>query len=219
MSLTWSWSALECFEHCPRKFYDQYVLKTKYAPNEHLLKGRQVHKAHEDYMNGVYIDPPSKLAASVKQASASKKKGIELKLGINGAMEPCGFFDDRVWGRVALDVILYEYPTAAVIDWKTGKVAEDGKYWKGPTQLMIQALFVFRHYPKLEKITACNAYVEHDKVGSPYVFTRDKESTYWSELIPRIQRMEAAVAANAFCMMPGPLCGYCPVKTCPNNRS
>lgn len=219
MSFTWSWSALEAFEHCPRKFYDQYVLKTKYPPNAHLLKGREVHKEHEDYMNGKTDAAPTKLAASVRAAAAGKKRGVELKLGLNGQLEPCGFFDDGVWARCALDVILYQYPIATVVDWKTGKVAEEGKYWKGPSQLMIQALFTFKAYPKIEKVTACNAYVEHDKIGSPYVFERKDEARYWAELMPRIQRMEQAVAANQFCMMPGPLCGYCPVKTCPNNRS
>lgn len=219
MSFVWSWSALECFEQCPKKFHHQYILKIKDAPSPALLKGRQDHDACEKYMKGQLDVPPYPIVAPVKRQAQGKKVYTELKMGLNGAMEPCGFFDDRVWGRSVLDVLLKEETNAVVIDWKTGKVKEGTKYWAGPDQLNIIALFVFKHFPQIEKITAMNIYLEHDKPGEAFIRYRVHETELWARIMPRIQRMEDTVRANSYCMMPGPLCSYCPVSTCPNNRA
>ena len=219
MSFVWSWSAIECFEQCPKKFYHQYILREKEPPSPALLKGREDHKNCEDFLNGKIDTPKYPIAVPVKRQAQGKKLMVEAKFGLNGAVEPTGFFDDRVWGRGAADVLILDYPSAVLIDWKTGKIQEGTKYWKGPSQLTILALFAFKHFPRIDKITAMNIYLEHNTPGQPFTFLRSQESQLWAQIMPRIQRVEDTVQKNSYCMMPGPLCGYCPVKTCPNNRS
>lgn len=219
MSFVWSWSAIECFEQCPKKFYHQYILKEKEAPSPALLKGREDHKNCEDYMLGKIEVPKYPIAVPVKRQAVGKKVMVEAKFGLNGAFENCGFFDDRVWGRGAADVLILNYPHAVLIDWKTGKNKEATKYWTGPSQLIILALFTFKHFPRIDKITAMNIYLEHNVPGEAFTFLRSEEAALWSKIIPRIERVEKALRDNTYCMMPGPLCGYCSVKTCPNNRS
>lgn len=218
-NFVWSYSALDTFEHCPRKFYHQYILREKQPPSSALENGNRVHKACENYLLDQGPAPGFKLVEPVKRQAQGKKLMVETKLGLNGAIEATGFFDDRVWGRGAADVLIIDYPKAMLIDWKTGKVQESTKYWKGPKQLSILALFIFKHFPRIEQVSACNIYLEHDKVGEVFTFTRSQEAAMWATLIPAIERVERAIADNSFCMMPGPLCGYCFVKTCSNNRS
>lgn len=219
MSHVWSYSSLDTFEQCPRKFYHRYILKEKEPSSPAPEKGNAMHKACENYLLGKGPQPQYALVEPVKRQAVGKKLMVEAKLGLNGALEPSGFFDDRVWGRIAVDVLILDYPNAVVVDWKSGKVQEGAKWWKGPKQLQILAMFVLKHFPKIERVTALNIYLEHDKAGEAFVFTRAQEAAMWAQLLPAIERMENAIRSNSFCMMPGPLCGFCSVKSCPNNRS
>jgi hypothetical protein len=218
-NFTWSWSALEAYEQCPRKYYHGYILREKEPPNEHLIRGRAVHKQHEDYLMYRTKVAPSKYAEAVKRQAKGQDLRVEAKLGLNGQLEGTGFFDDRVWGRSAIDVIITNYTTGVIIDWKTGKNKEGGKFDTGPHQLKIMALFAFKHFPKIESVTTMNIYLDADQIGQTHQFRRDDEAKLWSEIMPRIERMERAVTTQQFPVMPGALCGYCPVKSCPNNRS
>ena len=216
---TWSYSALDCFEQCPRKYYHQYILREKEPPTPSLIKGREDHESCEKFMKGEIPTPPYPIVQTVKNRSEGRKLYVEQKMGLSQAMGACDFFGREVWGRAASDVILIRGDTAVLIDWKTGKNREGTKYWAGPTQLTIMALFMFKHFPDINKITALNIYLEVNKSGEAFTFTRDQEPELWAKILPRIQRMEQTVRTNTYCMMPGPLCAYCPVRSCPNNRS
>lgn len=219
MSFVWSYSALDVFEQCPKRFYHKYILKEKEPPSPALEYGNAVHKACEEYLTNKTISAPHRFVEIIKRHAQGKKCFVEQKMGLDSILQPIGFFDVRVWGRAAADVLIVDYPNALFVDWKTGKMREGTQYWKGPTQLIILALFIFKHFPRVEKITAFNIYLDAEKIGEQFTILRSKEPALWGAMLPKIQAVEQAILLNKFPMMPGPLCGYCPVKQCPNNRS
>jgi hypothetical protein len=137
----------------------------------------------------------------------------ELKMGLTKEFKPCGFFDKDVWGRSAADVVLKHENKIIVFDWKTGKKKEK------ETQLQILALFLFKHFPQVDKIVGCNLWLEPGDIGTPYTFARGETAPMWKNLLVRIQAMEKAFASNTWPEMPSGLCLYCPVKACNFNRS
>lgn len=224
MNFVWSWSALECFEQCPKKFYHKYILREKEPPSPALIKGRAVHEACERAVKDPatltpedigMLRPFYPLLRTVYEAAKGKRLYTELKMGLTTAVERCLFFDKRpdLWARSAADVLVVDYPNAFLGDWKTGKVREK------KDQLALMTLFIFKHFPSIEKVTSCNIWLEAGKMGEPFIFTRAEEPALWTWILMRIRKMYATIESEKFCMMPGPLCGYCPVLSCPNNRS
>ncbi len=215
---TWSYSSLDTFEQCPRKWYHKYILKEKEPESAAIRHGNAVHKALEDRVKGTPLPEHfmrySPMAESIVQAwQKGMKVFTELKMGLTTSLEPCGFFGKEVWGRSAADVILKQDDVAIVFDWKTGKKREKA------TQLSTLALFVFKHFPGVSKITGVNLWLEPGDVGTPYIFTRAQEPELWKEQLKKIQLVEKAAAAEKFVELPGPLCAYCSVKSCQFNRS
>ncbi len=218
MSHVWSYSSLDTFNSCPRRFYHRYVLREKEPETEALRNGIAVHAALESRIRGMPLpehmlkyDP---MATSIVNAwRKGMKVYTELKMGLTREMEPCGFFDKNVWGRGAADVILIAGDTAIIFDWKTGKKREK------EDQLRILTLFTFKHFPTVNKVSAMNLWLEPNEIGSPFMYHRNQEPDLWEYLLPQIQLMERSIAANAWIEKPSGLCGYCPVKVCQFNKS
>lgn len=214
----WSYSSLDTFEQCPRKWYHKYILKEKEPESEAIRHGNAVHKALENRIKGTPLPEAfmryNPMAESIVCAlQKGMKVFTELKMGLTSSMQPCAFFGGDVWGRSAADVILKQEDVAIVFDWKTGKKREKA------TQLSTLSLFMFKHFPTVNKITGVNLWLEPGDVGTPYTFTRAQEPALWAEQFKKIQAVEKAAAAEKFVEMPGTLCAYCPVKSCQFNRS
>lgn len=218
MNHVWSYSSLDTFKSCPRRFYHRYVLKEKEPETEALRNGIAVHAALEARIKGTPLpehmlkyDP---MATSIVNAwQKGMKVYTELKMGLTREMEPCGFFDKKVWGRGAADVILIAGDTAIIFDWKTGKKREK------EDQLRILMLFTFKHFPKLNWISAMNLWLEPGDIGMPFTWGRDDQAQQWGIVLPQIQLMECSIAANAWVEKPSGLCAYCSVKQCQFNKS
>lgn len=224
----WSYSSLDCFEQCPRKFYHKYVLREKEPPTAKLLRGREIHSNIEQYLKGNAPQKPEliekfmPLVSAVTRRKKDIKMWIEQKFGVNRKLESCDFFAPDVWGRGAADVLLVDYPNAFLGDWKDGKGDKPWSYvlkYEKPTQLAILALFIFNGFPRVEKVTGCNVWLEHGRLGPVSTFTRAMAPTIWAAIIAKVQAIEAATQKNLWKEMPGPLCAYCPVKICKFNRS
>ena len=85
----------------------------------------------------------------------NEKRGIKMceqKLGLTADLEPCGFFDKRVWFRGIADLVIIDVLTgvAWVIDYKTGKSLK----YADKGQLELMALIVFKHYPQITRVKA-----------------------------------------------------------------
>jgi hypothetical protein len=223
----WSYTLLEAFEQCPRKAFHRYILKEKPPETEARRKGNEFDKAMEARVKTGTPLPPEYAALESFAGSIDKLKGknckayTQLKMGITRNFEPCGFFADQVWGRGATDVILAQFPNATIIDWKTGKNSEGKSYSNDGLQLKIFALLAFKHFPRVDKITAFNVWLKTGELGKPYVFTRALQAPLWREVLPRVIRLEKMweTCRGGWPEQPGPLCGWCPVTQCQYNRS
>lgn len=227
----WSYSALECFEQCPRKFYHRYILKEKGSETEAQRKGNEFDKAVENRLQHGTPLPAEwaqhdGYAESLYRMKKDCQLYTQLKMGIDRDFKYCGFFADNVWGRGVIDVALVSRRTdgatgctAIITDWKTGKNSEKTQYSNNGLQLKIFAAMLFKLFPGVTRITAFNLWLKTSEIGKPYAFTRADEAQLWQEILPRIMAMEKAAAAMLWPEKQGPLCGYCPVKQCQHNRS
>lgn len=226
----WSYSAIDCFDQCKRKYYHRYILKEKGPESEAMRKGNEFDKAVERRLQDGTPLPPEWSQHDAYAESLYRMKGscqlyTQLKMGIRRDFTACDFFAKDVWGRGAIDVALVSrrttnVPNTAIItDWKTGKNSENKAYSNDGLQLKIFSLLLFKTFPGIEKVTAFNLWLKSSEIGKPYIFTRADEPVLWREVLVKIMAIEKAFAMNNWAESPGPLCGYCDVKICQFNRS
>lgn len=125
----WSYSGLETFKSCPRKFYAENVAKTVPRTESDAQRyGTAVHLAFEQRQrDGRPLDPELILhEPKMREIERKRVEGtqrVETKFGLNRKLEPCDFFDPNVWHRGVID---YEADLGTgvlhVVDYKTGKV-------------------------------------------------------------------------------------------------
>lgn len=216
----WSYSSLDTFENCPKRYYHRYILKEREPENEVTKHGNEVHKALElRVKDGKPLPEAYKdyepLAKSVADQgnSADVKLYTEMEFALDQQMQPCSFWDKNVWGRGKGDVVMIKGDRGWLGDWKTGKVREKAD------QLKIFAAFLFKMFPVLKVITGNNIWLTANKLGDRHQFSREHEPVLWKEIIEKVQRVEKAFTTNRFDPKPSGLCGFCNVKACPHNRS
>ncbi len=152
----WSFSKAKAFEQCPKQFYHEKVLKQYPVQETDAMRyGTEFHKACEDYMESG-IPLPKKFDFIQQTLDAlNEKRGVKLceqKLGLTADLEPCGFFDKRVWFRGIADLVIIDVLTgvAWVIDYKTGRSSK----YADKGQLELMALIIFKHYPQITRVKA-----------------------------------------------------------------
>ena len=216
---TWSYSAATTFEKCPKQYYHLYVAKdVKTDPNQkHFLYGNEVHKAAELYVrDGVPL--PEKF--NMFQSILDKVKQIpgdiycEHKIGLTIDLEPTGFFDDNVWWRGVLDLLIIDKDKqlATVIDYKTGKSSQ----YADTRQLSLMGVGVFKHFPKVENIKSALMFlVSKELIKEDYKVEKvDEMFEEWGKMIHRI---DTAYDTNVFNAVPNFGCRWCPVASCAHN--
>lgn len=216
----WSYSALSCFENCPKQYYHRYILREKEPETEVAKHGTEVHKALEERLKDhvkkplpiAYI-PYEKMARSVEKAAEGGLLMIELPLALDKVFNPTGFFDKNVWGRGKADVVILKGKKLWTGDWKTGKVRENR------FQLQVFAGFLFKMFPQVDEVHANNLWLQANKIGESYKFTRQAEPEIWRDILYRIGRIKLADEKDSFEPKQSGLCGFCSVKTCPHNRA
>ena len=95
----WSFSRLNSFETCPKKFWHTSVRKDVIEPeSEHMRYGKEVHKALE---LRVGKDRPLPLHLrhlenhAIKLVSSKGQKLTEQQLAIDSNFEPCDWFSKK----------------------------------------------------------------------------------------------------------------------------
>ena len=211
----WSYSKLKNFEVCPKRYYNLDVAKTyKEEESEQLQYGNMVHKALADAVTGKA--PLSKTFGHL-QGWVDKVTGgadgeilVEQQMAIREDFSPTTWFGDDVWYRGIADVVKIVGPAAVVVDYKTGKIKEDG------VQLALMAACVFAHHPEVQKIRTEFAWLKEDAVTRAD-FSRDGMVSVWAGVLPRVKLLENAHKAMEFPPKPGGLCRkWCPVDSCPH---
>lgn len=213
----WSYSALTTFESCPKKYYHLNVAKDiKDGDNEWSGEGKQIHDAlYKRIIKGTPLPLEFRHLEKIakKFADTPGKKHGEIKQALTREFEPAGFFDDGVYIRSIIDLLIVRDNKALVIDWKTGKVKDDF------TQLSMSAAVLSQYMPEIEQFTIMYVWLKANKV-SPMTFTREQLRGVWPDLIRRATAIEEARKTTSFPAKPSGLCrGWCPVHTCPHWES
>jgi hypothetical protein len=215
-AFAWSYSKLKNYETCPkRSWHLDHAKDIKEEESEQLQYGNTLHKVLAEAISGKAPLPKhfSHLQPWVDKVTAggNAKILVEQQLAITKDFGATDWFGKDAWYRGIADVIKIVGPVAAVLDWKTGKILEDG------VQLALMAACVFAHHPEIQKIRTEFIWLKEDAVTRAD-FSRDDMAKVWAGVLPRVQSLEDAVKGANFPPKPGYLCRrYCPVQACPHN--
>ena len=208
-SLAWSFSALDAFKTCPRRYKLVNITKeVKDPPSEQIIEGRAVHKAMELAIKGEAPLPAKyagyqPLVQSCQRASGQRL--VETKWALNASFKPVKYFADDVWCRGVLDFAVVRDDRATIIDWKTGKVRDDSG------QLKLFAAAMFAIHPHLNRVDTGFAWMHANKFTHK-TFIKEQVPELWQQFLPEVRRLQAAVERNDFPPIPSGLCkAHCPV--------
>lgn len=213
----WSYSAIKTFEQCPKKYYHLKVAQdVEDTPGEAALYGTSVHLAAEKFIRDG--EPVPKKFEFIRPsltylASLPGKKHCELPLGVTADLDPCGFDDPQAWYRGIIDLLVVNNDRAWLVDYKTGKSAR----YADVRQLDLMAGAVFCHFPKVKRIKSCLLFLVSGELVSKTHRAEDKAG-YLRVFEDELARLGAAKEHGVFNPQSGPLCGYCPVVSCPHWR-
>lgn len=205
----WSHSSLDAFETCPRRFRLTKIDKVVTEPQtEATLHGNEVHKALERHLKNEQGLPPKyqKYLPIVSRCSqVPGKKLIEWKFALTSSYKPTTYFAKDVWCRGVIDYGVVNQNTAVALDWKTGKPKSDCE------QLKLFAGAIFAAHPQVTTVKTGFVWLAHDKVDRED-FKREDIPEIWGTFLPKVKRLETAVAKNDFPPRPSGLCAkWCPV--------
>lgn len=208
-AVPWSYSSLQAFETCPRRFYltriSKVVKESQTAATSH---GNEVHKALEEAVAGkrALAEKYQQYQPLVDRVRAVKgKRLLEYKFALNSALREVDYWAPDVWVRGVLDVGVVRDDSAIIIDWKTGKRKLDGD------QMRLFALAGFSLWPFVNKINTAYAWLPSNQLDRE-MFTRDEAQQIHQEFAIRVHRMENAQLSNEWPPRPSGLCReYCPV--------
>lgn len=205
----WSYSLLQAFETCPRRFKLTRLTKTVVEPqSEAMTHGNEVHKSLE-----LAVADGRPLPAKHAQyqpfvnavLAAPGVKHAEMKFGLTRDFRPTEFFGRDVWLRGILDLRVVLPKSATVIDWKTGKPKADDD------QMRLFAVSMFSIHPEIDKVRTGYAWLAHNKLDSA-VFHRADAPAIWQEFIVRVGRVTKAADTGEYPPRPSGLCrNWCPV--------
>lgn len=225
--LPWSWSNLEAYITCPKRYYEVKIAKSVKEPEgDHLVWGGEVHKAFELAVGEARPMPDrmkqwQPLANSLRLAPGDKY--CELKTAVDYDLEPCDFFDnDNCWNRGVEDLLIINGPVAVDIDYKTGK---QKKYSR---QLELSAARVFATFPEVKVVNTAYAWLATGK-WTRAQFKREQLGELWSGFYQDIENMLWSEQNNVWPAKPSGLCKRskkpgstymgCPVTNCPHSEN
>lgn len=208
-TVAWSFSYLQAYEQCPRRFELTKIKKLVTEPQtEQTMWGNQVHKALE-----LRVKENKPLEDRFKQfepimtriIAADGRKEPEQKFGITADFRKTTFFAKDVWCRGILDLSIVRNKSAILLDYKTGKPKSDGD------QMRLFAATAFTLYPWIERADTGYLWIASDKIDTK-TYTREDVPAIWDEFAGRVRRIEIAIDKGNFPPNPSGLCkGWCPV--------
>jgi len=217
-NITWSYSSLSLYQQCPKKYYHLKVLKDIKEPlSEAITFGNTIHKIAEQYVsNNTPIPEPFKEIEPALESirNMEGKKLCENKLGLTANLEPCGFFDKKVWWRGIADIIILQGDRALTIDYKTGKKSQ----YADLKQLEVLSLAIFKHFPEIKKVKAGLMFLfAGDFIKADYL--SDNQDEAWGPWISDVGQLQSSVEHNVWNAKPNFTCrGWCPVTSCVHNQ-
>lgn len=215
----WSHTGLKDAENCLRKFYEVRVLK-KYphqADTEEAKYGRYVHQAFEDrqsFRTELPLDLRRHEPFMLRLEGWDGFFFTEQKAALNRQLKPCNRFDSEVWWRGDVDYVKIHNleHRGRIVDYKTGKKRAD------EDQLIEYTLWGFAEYPEINIFDTMFYWtqLDGDEAITRHVYSRDQVPALWSRFVPALKRLKNAYDTDQFPATKNGLCGWCPVKDCPN---
>ena len=216
----WSYSSINTFKQCPKKYYHLKVAKdVKDVSSSAMYYGNEVHRASEHYVKkGTPIPTKFKFIKKTLDSlnNIQGEKHCEIRMALakeDGEYVPTTFFADNVWWRGIADLLIVDDDKAYLVDYKTGKSAK----YADTKQLDLLAGATFTHYPEIKSIKSALAYV----VSNEFVqkkHTSDMRKSYLTVFDDELERLDSAEENEVWNAIDGPLCAYCPVTKCEHNR-
>ena len=212
--INWSYSALNTFENCPRKFWATKVAKVVSDLNQANVDGDNDHKALQYHMSKGMALPPALTALAPlcsKLKSAPGEKYIEYSMCLKQDFTPTPWNNwDEAWVRGAGDVIIVNGDKAQYFDWKRGKFSANDD------QIELTSLLIFAHFPAVQQVAGGLVFYNQGKVH-PHMVHRGDASRLWNGYLSRVRDLEQSKTEDSWPATPNPLCGWCPYKACPHN--
>lgn len=213
--INWSYSALNAFENCPRKFWATKIGKVVSDANQYNMAGNEDHDAIEIFhKKGIPL--PERMANLVpmmqKLRAAPGEKYVEFQMTLRTDFSVTTWKDYKnAWVRGAGDWINVNGSLATYLDWKSGKPRKDIE-----DQVDLTALLIFAHFPNVHRVQGGMFYFNHGKLA-PHAVDRADAPRLWNGFINRVKELERAKLEDNWPVNPNPLCGWCPYKACPHN--
>ena len=113
---------------------------------EAMRYGTELHAVAEDFISDDTPIPDRFAFLRGPLEALKHKQGnkfTEMRMGLTAELEPCTVKDKNVWWRGIADLVIVDGTKAWVVDYKTGRNAEDAD--KGLLELM--AMATFKHLP------------------------------------------------------------------------
>ena len=216
--LAWSFSRLNSYEQCPKKYYHSSVARDVVeAENETLRYGKEVHKALELYVSKgkrlpMHLTHLKTLADKFKSPDPKPDEIlVEQQMAITRQMSPTGWFDNDVWARAIMDYVAIRGSNAVMVDYKTGRMKDDF------TQLKLAAAMLMLHRDDIDTVQVVYWWIKEKAITSEFLCREDMQEI-WNEFFPRVERYEEGHRKEEFPARAGFLCkNYCPVKQCKYN--
>jgi hypothetical protein len=213
-AITHSYSSLSQFDNCPEAMRQLFITR-RFKKTWTVDGGIDAHTVLEARLKKKTPLPPELAEAEAFCASLEadgRPVECEVKFAVTHHITPTTFFHPDAWLRGKFDIVKRDRDKrkAFIGDWKTGKRRESDE------QLAIGADLLFENDPDIDTVTGVNLWLNAGGVGQPYVFTRATKSKRWAPLIKRLREIELLDPAKEWEKRDGPLCRYCPVKTCEN---
>lgn len=208
----WTYSQLDSFESCPKKFYHLKVIRDVVEPETvHQTWGKDVHTAFEDAIDKG--DPlPESMAhwqpIATKIAQIKGVKYTEQKYALDKNFAPADW--SNAWTRGIADLVILRGDQAAVMDYKTGK--------KKPTeQLDLYACYLFKYHPEIKTVNTGLVWLKERKMEWKSI-RADEQHVVWQGLLPRVRKLESAYERDSWPAKPSGLCRqWCAVFSCEFN--
>ncbi|TXH51683.1 MAG: PD-(D/E)XK nuclease family protein [Desulfurellales bacterium] len=121
----WSWTKLDVYRTCPRKFKYQFIDKIPQPDSPALKRGSEIHKGLESWLNGWQSALPEaaeKWRQPLQRLKDQPTVKPEQALGLNKDWSlRKDWFGKDCWLRVKMDAYYFTADELVAIDFKTGK--------------------------------------------------------------------------------------------------
>ena len=148
-----SWSRIDTYLRCPRKFYLRQIVGLEEPPSKAMVQGKLIHEALETFVKTQDVDAslekldtaPDYETARIAFLTGRKiikgmnPRAVEVKFGLTRELNPTGFFDKDCFFRGVIDLVVRSDFGLEIYDYKSGWSRPD------PRQIFLYAMALNRY--------------------------------------------------------------------------